>query len=1078
MTASHAQKSHKLIIGFLSGWQIFERTILADYYGELVQGMIRISHEHQCNLLLACGTSPSDFPIVLRPALPIHDPNVDYLPVGEWNTNGLIIAYPLVGESVLKYVSQLRAKSFPLVTIGGSEKFSSVQIDNLSGIHQAMSHLLEHGHESIAFISGHADDMEGDSGQRLRAYQDFIRQHGLTENSALVEIGDYTFDGGYQAVQKIMRSGVPFTAIVTSGDESALGAMHALREAGLSVPEDVAVIGFDDTANAALSQPPLTTIGFSPFELGRQAAELLLKLIHDPAHPPVSVKVKPRLVIRQSCGCKPGREWEINNSITYKTNLVEPLNAHALADEMARAVLPFVLHLQDDEVLGLCDKLALAFMSSVRLVDFTPFRVALNDVLGFTASVHEDAYSWRWAIIRLYELIHDYKFSAIESKLVEFLISEAREIIAETIQRQHREYLETQRRRANQMGLLSSRLLTALDEQQVYDILAEQLPEMGIRHLSLAIFHENMDGLPESSDFQVVVGEKKVALRHAPHEFPPKGVYRADKPFSLALIPLGGEAQIAGYAVFDTTQIESIGAITQQIKVALRLARLYQDALDGLKAAEEAMQMKSRFLSTVSHELQTPLRVIVSDSERLLRDGSDNPSLRRIHGSARHLDALIRDVLDLTRDEIGQLKLTREPLDLNVTLKSIFEIGKQLAAEKGLFWVVQTPPSLPAVWGDWARLRQVTLNLITNAVKFTLAGGVTVTLTARAGDVLVSVGDTGAGVPLEEQKMIFGEFYQSSRTQEQRFAGMGIGLALCKRLVEMHGGEIGVRSDGQRGSEFFFSVPILGADDALPVGQNQGLGVESAPLAESTPKESSILLVDDEPMLLQMHAQIIREQIPFAKVMTAENGEQALERMRRNPPDLVMLDLGMPGMDGFRVLEMMQQQERTRGIPVIILTGQSLSEADMARLRGRVEAVLNKGLLRTDEVLAQLRKALAQGQDGLSGDMRALMRKSIAYIQEHFDEPLTREDVARYVGVSAGYFSRSFHKEAGISFQEYLNRYRIHRARALLAEGRGNVTDVAFSVGFQNVSYFCQVFRQVTGVSPRAYQKGGRQVNK
>lgn len=143
----------------------------------------------------------------------------------------------------------------------------------------------------------------------------------------------------------------------------------------------------------------------------------------------------------------------------------------------------------------------------------------------------------------------------------------------------------------------------------------------------------------------------------------------------------------------------------------------------------------------------------------------------------------------------------------------------------------------------------------------------------------------------------------------------------------------------------------------------------------------------------------------------------------------------------------------------------------MGRLRGRVEAVLNKGLLRTDEVLAQLRKALSRSQDVLSGDMRALMRKSIAYIQEHYDELLSREDVARYVGVSAGYFSRSFHKEAGISFQEYLNRYRIHRARTLLAEGKGSVTEVAFLVGFQNVSYFCQVFRQVAGVSPRAYQK-------
>ncbi|MCA1899698.1 MAG: substrate-binding domain-containing protein [Chloroflexi bacterium] len=303
MSTPHRKKNYRATIGFLSGWQVYERTILSDYYGELAQGILRTAHERQCNVLLACGTSPSEFPVVVRPAFPIHDPTVDYLPVGEWNTDGLILAHPLVGKPVLEYAERLRAANFPLVIIGGAEAVSSVQIDNASGIQQAMAHLLEHGHESIAFIGGHADDVEGDSGQRLRAYQDFVRQNGLNDDPALIGMGDYAFDGGAQATRKFIQADAPFSAILVSGDKTALGAIHALNEAGLSVPDDVAIIAFDDSADAALSQPPLTTIGFSAFELGRQAAELLLRQIQDPAHPPASVKIVPRLVIRQSCGC-------------------------------------------------------------------------------------------------------------------------------------------------------------------------------------------------------------------------------------------------------------------------------------------------------------------------------------------------------------------------------------------------------------------------------------------------------------------------------------------------------------------------------------------------------------------------------------------------------------------------------------------------------------------------------------------------------------------------------------------------------------------------------------------------------
>jgi len=1051
-----------LTIGALFGWQVYERTILIEYSGELIQGIVQAAQEHQCNLLLACGMSPSTFPIVVRPAWPLHAPGIDFVPVGAHNTDGLILAYPLVGAPVLSFLEHLQATNFPFVAIGGAQPVAAVQIDNASGIEQALRHLHSQGHTRIAFISGFLGDEEGDGAQRLRAYQHYVTEHGLTADPRLIVYGEHVFDGGYRAMQNLLRTGVSFSAVVASNDESALGAMRAIKEARLDVPGDIAVVGFDDTLQAALCQPPLTTLRTAPFELGRQAVELLLQRLRTPLPPPASIRVRPRLVVRQSCGGIAGQSSQTPPQIAQNAAALPA--PQTLAAAVAQAVLPFTLHLQQDEVLALCDRLATTFLRALYRASPTPFYAEVDDLLRFVAAIRDDAYAWRWAFARMDEVMRGYALPVSQRAHCDQWIAHARETIAEAIQRQHRTYLETQRLRANQMGLLSARLLTALNEQQVYAILAEQAPELGIEHLALAFYERDLAGRPERSNLQIVVGKKHPGQQLAPDEFPPHGVYNDAAPFALAILPLGDETDATGYTVFDAAQLESAGAITQQIKVALRLVRLYQGALDGLQAAEEAGRMRSRFLSMVSHELQTPLRVIVGDSERLLDTIPDHAAIQRIAGSARHLDALIRDVLDLSSDEIGQLKLTCEPLDLAATLTSVFAIGVQLAQEKGLTWRVHCPSNLPPVWADSARVRQVALNLVANAVKFTATGGVTVALGVRGPDALVEVSDTGVGVPSEEQKLIFSDFYQSSRTQAQHHAGLGLGLAISRRLVEMHGGEIGVRSDGGQGATFFFTVPLLGAEIGSP-----GASATPTPVALSHP--ASILLVDDEPRLLAMHADVIRQQIPGATVMTAESGVEALAVMRRQPPDLVMLDLRMPDLDGFGVLEQMQQMETTRTVPVIILTGQTLGEVDMARLRGRVEAVLNKGLLRTDEVTAQLRKAMAPRADGLTGDMRALMRRAIAYIQERFDTPLTREEVARYVGVSPGYFSRSFHKEAGISFQEYLNRYRIHQARSLLSEGRSNVTEVALSVGFQNVSYFCQVFRQVVGVSPRAYQK-------
>jgi signal transduction histidine kinase len=262
------------------------------------------------------------------------------------------------------------------------------------------------------------------------------------------------------------------------------------------------------------------------------------------------------------------------------------------------------------------------------------------------------------------------------------------------------------------------------------------------------------------------------------------------------------------------------GAIVQQLGGALNTARLYRQATEGRHLAEEANRMKSRFLSTISHELRTPINLIVGLSGLVLQasDEGETPlpqathkDIERIHTYSQHLGGLIGDVLDLATSDAGQLRMNNEFIDLGQALRIVAESGNQLAANKGLAWEATLPETGPWVWGDQTRLRQVALNLINNAVKFTESGGVSLQLETSADSVRVMVSDTGLGISSDEQQAIFNEFRQSERSVALGYGGLGLGLAISKRLIEMHGGTIGVQSTGEEGggSTFYFTLPTV-----------------------------------------------------------------------------------------------------------------------------------------------------------------------------------------------------------------------------------------------------------------------------
>ena len=234
--------------------------------------------------------------------------------------------------------------------------------------------------------------------------------------------------------------------------------------------------------------------------------------------------------------------------------------------------------------------------------------------------------------------------------------------------------------------------------------------------------------------------------------------------------------------------------------------------------------------------------------------------------------------------------------------------------------------------------------------------------------------------------------------------------------------------------------------------------------------------MDDDPAILALHARVVQAQIPACRVLRASNGVEALAVMAQTRPDLVLLDLMMPEMDGFAVLEAMREDENTRSIPVIVLTAQLLRQEEMVRLQQGVTAVLGKELFTPAEVLAQVEAALARTKR-LGSEPQRLVRLVMAYIHEHYTEPVSREDLAQHFCVNERYLTRCFHQETGVTPIAYLIRYRIQQAKVLLEAGQLSVTDVGLTTGFSDGGYFGRVFQKEVGITPGAYRRGLRTVS-
>jgi PAS domain S-box-containing protein len=380
-------------------------------------------------------------------------------------------------------------------------------------------------------------------------------------------------------------------------------------------------------------------------------------------------------------------------------------------------------------------------------------------------------------------------------------------------------------------------------------------------------------------------------------------------PVLLGLVLLEGSNTVVGFVLDQTEQ-----------KVAEERLRKYALALEDSNhelelaraRAEQQSQFKSKFLASMSHELRTPLNAIIGFSELLEQElfGPLNEKqqeyIQHVSASGRHLLSLVNDILDLSKVEAGRMELSREWTPFSMVVEAVRGAVRPLADKRGVTVSVALPPALPELYIDQMRVRQVLYNLLSNAIKFTPSGGTIEVRAVMAGRYLeVACQDSGIGISAADLPKLFREFSQIEVHGGVKPEGTGLGLALTKRLVELHGGTMSVTSEPGQGSTFTFTLPVLDPD---------GAGSSAEPGTD----EPLVLVVEDDPHA----AELIARHLRFAGlgVEVARDARAAIKGARERRPAAITLDILMPGIDGWAVLGTLKNDPATRDIPTVVVS--------------------------------------------------------------------------------------------------------------------------------------------------------------
>ena len=546
------------------------------------------------------------------------------------------------------------------------------------------------------------------------------------------------------------------------------------------------------------------------------------------------------------------------------------------------------------------------------------------------------------------------------------------------------------------------------------------------------------------------------------------------------------------------------------------------------RANQQLNEEKMKFLINATHDIRTPLTLILSPLHKLKNGKIEDlksmeelqsfntsvfqPSVETIERNAGRILNLVNQILDVRKIDKQQMHLHCQPTEMVGFVRGICKMFEYNAKDHNIDFNFESDAEEVEAWVDRSQFDKVVSNLLSNAFKYCgEEGAVSVSLTHDARSVSLCVTDNGTGLDGDSLKHIFDRFYQGSNSRKLNIKGTGIGLNLCKMIVDMHHGTIEAqnRTDGQQGAQFTVTLPLGNShlsleeiDDSqgYPDGQtDETLQGTSSAVVVPRPQKSSgvrhrVLVVDDDEEIAHY---IATELAHYYKFSIASNGKEGLKELLSSSGsnveyDLVVSDVMMPEMDGFTMLRMIKTNVNIAHIPVIMLTSKAdvgnrleglergadaflAKPFDMEELHMTIDNLIQSRLRLKGKFTGAQQQADKVEQPDVKGNDEVLMERIMKVVNKNLSNSDFNVDMlTQEVGISRAQLHRKMKEMTGISTSEFIRNIRLEQAARLLKEQKINITQVAYTVGFSNLAHFSTIFRKHFGVSPSEYAEGGK----